>query len=164
LKRLLALTLLASGCELIDLDDLDDDDDDDMSESGDDDDDDDGDEGDDDGESGEDDGADPSADGDAEESDGGGPVDETGDGGAVDETGDGGAVDTGAHCEEGTAVCEDDATITVCVEGELLTADCGELCIEAGFFGALGCAYDEESGSDVCFCDDGSGGEGEGGA
>jgi hypothetical protein len=159
----LTAALLCMGCDLIDLGDDHDDDDDDAAETGT------GDDGASDGANdganddggAQDGGSSPNSSG-ADESSGGDGAGDGADAGA-DEAGSSGPAGEssgGEACEPDTQVCVDDVTIAVCVDGEAILLDCNDACIEIGATGALGCFFDEESGVDVCFCDDGSGGSG----
>jgi hypothetical protein len=165
LKSLLACTLLTTGCEF--LDDIADTDgnDDDSDESGGDDEGEDAD--DDEGDDDEGDGGDAGDAGDSAEGEGEG-ADEESEGDGADESegeGDGESESEGggAACEPDTMACLDEYTIGVCVEGEVVALDCWDACVESGYVGAFGCFLDDVSGSDLCWCDDGSG-AGEGGA
>ncbi|MBL8943546.1 MAG: hypothetical protein JNK45_10375 [Myxococcales bacterium] len=154
---LLTAAMLCAGCDLIDLGDDDDDKDPEGETTGD-------------GETGSEDGGSASASagptsaggsqgsgadgssGGAGEEDTSTPADSSG-GGEGEVTG-------GVACEPDTQACIDEATIGVCIDGEVVLLDCNDACIEIGGTAAIGCFFDEEAGVDLCFCDDGSGGSG----
>jgi len=161
LTSFLTSTLALAGCELLDFGDTDGDDDDTAEDTGGDEDDD---EDDDETDAGEGEGESAGESG-GEEPDPGEGEGEAGE--SADTSGgvDPGPADTGdtgaAQCDvEGLQVCVEENVIAVCIDGEVLGFDCGEVCAEGGGVSA-GCGFDEESGVDVCWCDYGGG---EGGA
>ncbi|MBX7082684.1 MAG: hypothetical protein K1X88_25990 [Nannocystaceae bacterium] len=158
LERLLTLSLVLGGCDLIDIGDGDDDDD----------------------SAGDSTGGDGGSDTDDNDDTHGnvslpitthGGGEDSGEGTEGPDSAEGGAdssggvdpsagTDGGEACEPDLQVCLDEATIAVCVEGEAVALDCNDVCIELGAVGSFGCAFDETSGVDLCWCDDGSGGGG----
>ncbi|MEX1366663.1 MAG: hypothetical protein AB1Z98_26290 [Nannocystaceae bacterium] len=76
-------------------------------------------------------------------------IDDGGDGPGNPPSGD----DTGGSCQEGYQACVGGDAIEACIEGELYGFTCPEVCNELGFEVSLGCAFDESSGAEVCFCE-----------
>ncbi|MGH1348482.1 MAG: hypothetical protein ACRBN8_43450 [Nannocystales bacterium] len=60
-----------------------------------------------------------------------------------------------ASCGDDRFECDGDERIVACLDGEVIEADCEDVCASGDDpLDAVGCGYSEEKEHDVCFCDE----------